>query len=135
MWNIGNRPAYSPINTKLGELIVASTPRPAPKPFASTVLPAPSSPHRQTTSPGSATVARREANVRVASGLGLSSSIDGSAAVVTRPSGKAFEIADRDGDRRPSAEANERRLERDAGWEATGTGEARPRPLGAGQRP
>src|SRR6185437_8422248 len=74
MWNSGSRPMYSPISTKLGELIVSRTPRPAPKPLAKTVLPAPSSPHRHTTSPGWATVARRAAISRVASGLSLTSS-------------------------------------------------------------
>src|SRR2546428_12033166 len=88
MWNSGSRPAYSPIRTKLGELIVSLTPSPAPKPFANTVFPAPSSPHRHTTSPGSAAVARPAAIERVASGLVLRRSMAGTLAVVARPPGK-----------------------------------------------
>src|SRR5688572_21079412 len=114
MWNRGSRPAYSPMSTKLGELMVSRTPRPAPKPLANTVLPAPSSPHRHSTSPGRAAVASRAPSVRVASGLSLSQSSEASVAVATRPSGKAFEVADGDRDRRPATEAHERRLQRDA---------------------
>src|SRR5262245_4872920 len=51
----------------VGELIVPLTPRPAPKPFANWVLPAPSSPQRQIKSPGSAAAASEAPNRRVAS--------------------------------------------------------------------
>src|SRR4051812_25389395 len=134
MWNSGSRPAYSPIRTKLGELIVSRTPRPAPKPLAKTVLPAPRSPHRQMTSPGSATEARLAANARVASGLVLTSCAIGSTAGAARPSGKPLEIAERDRDRRPPTEAHERGLERDAGGEPARPGETRPRALRARER-
>ena len=53
---------------RLGELIVALTPSPAPKPFAKTVFPAPSSPHRHSRSPASATEARRAARACVTPG-------------------------------------------------------------------
>src|SRR5258706_11131202 len=89
MWNSGSRPAYSPIRTKLGELIVSLTPRPAPKPFANTVFPAPSSPHRHTTSPGSAAVARPAAIERVASGLVPRTPRARTLAVLPPPSGQA----------------------------------------------
>src|SRR5258706_793106 len=125
MWNRGSRLAYSPMRTKLGELIVSLTPRPAPKPFANTVFPAPSSPHRHTTSPGSAAVARPAAIERVASGLVLRRSRAGTLAVVTRPSGKALEVADRDRDGRAAAQADERRLQGDTRPEEGRPGEAR----------
>src|SRR5262245_53725409 len=134
MWNSGSRPAYSPISTKLGELMVSRTPRPAPKPLAKTVLPAPSSPHRQTTSPGSATAARRAAKARVASGLVLVRCTPRSTAGAGRPSGKALEIAERDGDRRAAAEAHEGSLERDPGREPARPGEPRPGAFSTGER-
>src|SRR4051794_1766000 len=135
MWKSGNRPAYSPISTKLGELIVSRTPRPAPKPFANTVLPAPRSPQRHTTSPGSAATARRAAKSRVASGLELDHSSVDRSGLATRASGKALEVPDRHRHGRAATEPNERRLERDAGRKAARTGKSRPRALHAGEGP
>src|SRR4051812_34056387 len=123
------------MRTKLGELIVASTPSPAPKPFANTVFPAPSSPHRHTTSPGRATSASRAARERVASGLVLTNRPTLSTAGAARLSGKALEIAERNRDRRPPAEAHECRLERHPRGEAPRSRETGPCPLGARERP
>src|SRR3954467_10414277 len=71
MWKSGIRPAYSLIRMKLGDVTVFATPRPAPNPFASWVLPAPRSPHRQIRSPGAATAASAAPSARVASGSWL----------------------------------------------------------------
>src|SRR4029079_18406250 len=61
---------YSAMRTKLGEVMVSATPRPAPNALAKCVLPAPRSPHRQTRSPGSATRASARPRRLVASGSG-----------------------------------------------------------------
>src|SRR4029077_5920490 len=65
------RPEYSAIRTNDGELIVAVTPRPVPKPLANCVLAAPRPPTRLSRSPGSATAARAAPSARVVSGSGL----------------------------------------------------------------
>ena len=67
-WNIGSRPSYSVIRTKVGELTVSVIPSPAANPFANCVLPAPRSPTRHSRSPGRATAASRAASARVAAG-------------------------------------------------------------------
>src|SRR4029079_16066082 len=64
-------PSYSAIRMKLGEVIVSATPSPAPNAFARCVLPAPTSPHRQMTSPARAALARARPRADVAPGPGL----------------------------------------------------------------
>ena len=68
----GRRPSYSAIRTKLGEVMVSVTPRPAPIALARCVLPAPRSPHRQIRSPATRDGAERAAECRRCAGSGQS---------------------------------------------------------------
>ena len=133
------------------------TPSPAPNPLAKTVLPAPSSPHRQTRSPGAATPASAAASRCVASGLVVLRSVARRCLGGHRPersrwsadlpvtpglptpagcaSDEALEVSERHGDRRPAGEPDEARLQDDAAREAMRAGEAGPATLGADERP
>src|SRR5579862_23563 len=139
MWNSGSRPRCSAMRMKLGEeTVVPVTPRPSPKPFATTVLPAPRSPHRQMTSPALATRPSRAPNAAVSAAESVRRVSSDRARVGTRPSvpesGEALEVAQGDGDRRSLAEADQASLEHHPGGEPARTGEAEPRALGAGER-
>ena len=88
MWNSGSRPAYSPISTKLGELIVsrhAEARRRSPSRTPS--CPRRGRPTGRARRPGSATAARRAASARVLVGAARSTSSSVAAvrrSVVTR---------------------------------------------------
>src|SRR5260221_12366630 len=138
-WNRGRRPACAAIRMKLGDATTVVVPRPAPTPFARTVFPAPRSPQRQMRSPGSATSASRSPSAAVAAGLSVSIRSSVGARVAIRPSvpeaGEPLEVAQRDGKRGSLAEADEAGLERHAGRKSTGTCQAEPGALGAGEGP
>src|SRR5690242_10427920 len=138
MWNSGSRPSYSAIRTKLGELMVAATPRPAPKPFANCVLPAPRSPRRAIRSPGLAAAARAAPRARVASAsvvVSVRSRVETTmGAEGTRGSAEAFEIGKRERGRRPIVEADEPGLETDAAAERAHAGRPRPAALAPAPR-
>src|SRR2546423_6446910 len=146
MWKSRSRPSYSAMRMKLGELIVALTPSPRPKPFANTVLPAPRSPQRQIRSPATATAARRSPSAKVASGeslvrlrawpdVWLAGSVEPRAEREgATGSGEPLEVAQGHRDRRSIPEPHEPCLEDDAPTEAARAGKAGPAALGADER-
>src|SRR5215204_5986824 len=128
MWKRGRRPRYSAMRMKLGEVTVSVTPRPAAKAFARWVLPAPSSPHRHTRSPGRATAPRARPSVLVAAGSGARTRRE-SAVDEVIASDEPLEIAEGDRGDRPVGEAHGARLEVDPAREPSRPDHARPDPV------
>src|SRR5512146_2507366 len=133
-WKSRRRPGCSAMRMKLGELTVPTTPRPRPKPFARTVLPAPRSPHRQIRAPGAARVARRAPGWKVSAGEVLWGPTDRGGGVATS-SGEPLEVAERHRDGRAITEAHEPGLGHDPAGEPPRPGEPDPLAFGAHERP
>src|SRR6185436_4595641 len=134
----------------VGELIVPATPRPAPKPLANCVLPAPRSPQRQTRSPGWAAAASEAAKRRVASGsvvvIERSRAVEDIGSRVADPArraragrrsldsglAEALQVCQRDRDRAGALELDPARLEERPILEAAEPGQTRPASLATG---